>query len=139
MLLLLLLLLLLMPSRAELTLSLGCPTGWLLVTFFECTLASKEILLLIVWFIRRVYQRVSVHRHSIYGILASALLLATKYQDDERFANKHIASLLAIPLVYLNAMEVTLFTLLNYSLYPTDDDPCYVYALSTVTTKRTKS
>lgn len=97
---------------------------------------SKEVLLVSAYYIHRLENRLLVHKHSILGILVTALQLATKFQDDERFTNKDVASLFSIPILQLNAMEEQLFSLLDHSLYVSDStfEAWTLYLLAATTT-----
>jgi hypothetical protein len=63
---------------------------------------------------------------TIYGIVATALYIATKYSEDRTFSNQSYAEVVCrLPVSAFNAMEQRMLELLDWIVWPLDDTVLY--------------
>jgi len=87
-----------------------------LYTFFLCSEGSFVVALIYILRVAARNPHISINRLTCYKLLATALVLAVKFVEDDVFHNTYYCKVIGVDLQRLNTMEVEMLTVLDWKL-----------------------
>mmetsp|Transcript_87823 Transcript_87823/g.253284 ORF Transcript_87823/g.253284 Transcript_87823/m.253284 type:complete len:246 (-) Transcript_87823:83-820(-) len=85
--------------------------------FFFCSPESYVLAMVFVDRLSKKHPDISVSPLSCHRLVACALTVAAKFQDDVFYSNKYYAKVAGLTLAELNALEMEMLRLLDYRLF----------------------